>query len=84
MESKEEKDKKDIYYELRQIMKHAENIAEILLPPKEVRGKFMEHIREAEVNILKAIKVVLDYRIEEISGKSKNKNKKRVERIKVE
>ncbi len=84
MDGKGDKDKKDVYYELRQIMEHLDNIVELLLPPKEIRNEFRNNLKEAEINLLKAVKVIIDYKIEELS-KSKSGNKRqRAQRIKVE
>ena len=80
MDGKGERDKKDIYNELRQIMKHVENIFDILLPPKDVREEVIRNLKEAERSLWKAIKVYVDYKTE---GERENSSGK-AQKIKVE
>ncbi len=84
MGSKGDEDKKEIYNELREIIKHLDNIFDLLLPPKEVRNKVISEIREAEISFLKALRTLIDYKIEKLSESDRRDSRSKAQKIKVE
>jgi hypothetical protein len=82
---KEERETETLEEEIRELRRSVLNVLEAFLPPREVREEVVRNVYNIELSLLRILKTLIDYKVEEIQGRLERKEGgKKAKRIEVE